>query len=142
VPELAHHSIGVGPPSCRITKLAHRLEDGGDAAVPVDVCAYPGACELIPQTVLRAVDGDQRRTQREDPFGVRIEKSTDTWKRADFCRKRVEAADANNLRACADGEQHFSQGRDERHDAALRGLRRRRPRHDCRERRAQQGGDD
>jgi len=56
---------------------------------------------LNAQIGLACVDGNQVRTQRQDPLDVRIEERADALEFRDFGRIAIEAADRDDLRALA-----------------------------------------
>ena len=99
--------------------FAHLTDGGGDvgkARVRVGEPLDPGAFELGHQVLLRVIQEDQIRTQRQNPLDIGIEQRADALALIDLGRIPVEVADRNDAASRADREQHFRHRRHDRDD--------------------------
>ena len=85
--------------------------------MPVPKDGNADARQTRDQFLLRLVDDDEIGSQREDAFEVGVHERADARPAADLGRVLVETRHAHDGRACADGEEHLSDGWDERDDS-------------------------
>ena len=106
--------------SCRAADpLAEPPDRHGDVREPRVLVIEPRharAIEARDQLLLRAVDDDEIRFQRENALDVRIDQRAHSLPRRDLGRILVVARHADDLIARAHGEEHLGDGGDERND--------------------------
>ena len=104
-----------GPDS--LAEPPHRYRDVRQPGVRVHERGDSCPSQLRQDVSLAAVDDDQIRPEREDPFDVGIEQRPHSRQALDLRREMVEAADANDPRSRADREQHLGDRGDEGDDS-------------------------
>ena len=110
--------LRTGPDS--LAESPHRYRDVRQPGVRVHERGDSCPSQLRQDVGLAAVDDDQIRPEREDPFDVGIEQRPHSRQALDLRREMVEAADANDPRTRADGEQHLGDRGDQRDDSRRR----------------------